>query len=62
MKLQTLLERDFHAGQVKVGVRRLRIASAVPHIDPLVRVQDEEVHSIVPIAVEQRDIWSRPCG
>ncbi len=56
MKSHTLLKCELHAGEVKIRVRRLRIASAIPHINPLVGVHDKEINRIIPIALKQRDI------
>ena len=56
MELHALLEREFEAVQVEVGVRGRCVAPSVPHVDPLVGIHDKEIHGIVPVTVEQRHI------
>ena len=56
MQFHALLERQFQAVQIEVGVRRCRIASAVTHVNLFIGVQHEEIQGIVPIAIEQSDV------
>ena len=56
MEFETLLQREFQTLEIQIAVLRCGIAAAVPHIDLLVRVQDEEVERVVPIVIEQADI------
>ena len=56
VQFHPLLERQFQAAQIEVGVRRCRIASPVTHVDLFVGVQHEEIQRIVPIAIEQSHV------
>src|SRR5215471_1895947 len=56
MLRQTLCQRDLQAVQVEIGVRRRRVAAAVPQVDLFLGIQREKVDGVVPVAVEQADI------
>jgi hypothetical protein len=42
--------------QVEIGIGRLRIPPAIPHINLLIGVQHEAIESSIPIAIEQTNI------
>jgi hypothetical protein len=56
MQLKPLAQRNFQAVQIEVGIGGFRVTPSIPHVDLLVRVHDEVVHCIIPIAIEQCNV------
>ncbi len=56
MQLKPLTQSDFHTVEAEVDIVRFRVTPAVTHVDLLVRVHDEVVNSIVPIAIEEGNV------
>ena len=56
MQLESFLQREFQAFEIEIAILRHGITTAVPHVDLLVFIQNEEVQRVVPIVIEQSDI------